>query len=248
MRLPNAAHEAHPWRIREIAADFTLEDVWALPAHGDAEDFPTLLEVMSSLDFPSAASLPVRCPVVGPRSPRRLVRPRADLEPDRQQGGRCAKATADPGHERNVARRSAARRSARHGDRRRIRSTPFVPLYRTDVEFAAELSNRTVHAVMHLAWADQGDGATKARWPSTSSRAACSESDTWRSSSHSDTWSCTRHSCGTSNGHGIGASPWRLPAHPADAPSEAAVALWAAKQRPTGGEVCVALRSRIIRR
>ena len=34
-----------------------------------------------------------------------------------------------------------------------------MPLYRTDVEYAAELSNRTVHAVMHLAWADQGDGA-----------------------------------------------------------------------------------------
>jgi hypothetical protein len=37
MRTPNAVHEAHPWRIREIAPDFTVEDVWALPAHGDAE-------------------------------------------------------------------------------------------------------------------------------------------------------------------------------------------------------------------
>ncbi|MCC2627248.1 MAG: hypothetical protein K0S14_898, partial [Thermomicrobiales bacterium] len=27
-----------------------------------------------------------------------------------------------------------------------------------DVEFAAELSNRTVHDVMHLAWVDQGEG------------------------------------------------------------------------------------------
>lgn len=35
---------------------------------------------------------------------------------------------------------------------------PFVPLYRTDVEFAAELSNQTVHGVMHLAWVDQGNG------------------------------------------------------------------------------------------
>ena len=37
-------------------------------------------------------------------------------------------------------------------------SLPFVPLYRTDVEFAAEISNRTVHGVMHLAWVDQGGG------------------------------------------------------------------------------------------
>ncbi len=37
-------------------------------------------------------------------------------------------------------------------------SLPFAPLYRTDVEFAAELSNQTVHGVMHLAWVDQGEG------------------------------------------------------------------------------------------
>lgn len=35
---------------------------------------------------------------------------------------------------------------------------PFVPVYRTDREFAAELSNQTVHAIMHLAWVDQGEG------------------------------------------------------------------------------------------
>ncbi len=40
----------------------------------------------------------------------------------------------------------------------RFGSTPFVPLYRTDVEFAAELSNPTVHGVLHLAWVDQGEG------------------------------------------------------------------------------------------
>ena len=37
-------------------------------------------------------------------------------------------------------------------------SLPFAPLYRTDDEFAAEVSNQTVHAVMHLAWVDQGGG------------------------------------------------------------------------------------------
>jgi hypothetical protein len=41
---------------------------------------------------------------------------------------------------------------------KRFGSLPFVPIYRTDDEFAAELSNQTVHAVMHLAWAEQGDG------------------------------------------------------------------------------------------
>jgi hypothetical protein len=58
MRLPNAAHESHPWRIREIAPDFTLVDVCALPAvHGGAEDFQTELETATSFDPASTESL-----------------------------------------------------------------------------------------------------------------------------------------------------------------------------------------------
>src|SRR5271169_91739 len=60
MRLPNAAHESHPWRIREIAPDFTLEDVWALPVHGGAEEFQTLLKLMVSFDPANVKSLPTR--------------------------------------------------------------------------------------------------------------------------------------------------------------------------------------------
>src|ERR1700737_3062080 len=57
MRLPNSAHESRPWRIREIAPDFTLEDVWALPVHGGAEDFQALLEQMASSDPAHGRSL-----------------------------------------------------------------------------------------------------------------------------------------------------------------------------------------------
>ena len=60
MRLPSAAHESRPWRIREIVPDFTLEDVWALPVDGGAEDFQTLLEIMTSGDPANAESLPAR--------------------------------------------------------------------------------------------------------------------------------------------------------------------------------------------
>ena len=56
MRVPNAVHESRPWRIREIAPDFTLEDVWALPVYGGADDFPHLLEVMASRDLSREAS------------------------------------------------------------------------------------------------------------------------------------------------------------------------------------------------
>src|SRR4051794_38103348 len=60
MRLPNSAHESRPWRIREIAPDFTLEDVWELPAHGGAEDFQALIENAASSDPANADSLPAR--------------------------------------------------------------------------------------------------------------------------------------------------------------------------------------------
>ena len=60
MRLPNAAHESRPWGIREIAPDFTLEDVWALPVRGGPEEFQTLLELMVSFDPANVESLPTR--------------------------------------------------------------------------------------------------------------------------------------------------------------------------------------------
>ena len=35
---------------------------------------------------------------------------------------------------------------------------PFTPVYLTDDEWAAELANRTVHAVLHLSWVPDGAG------------------------------------------------------------------------------------------
>ena len=58
----------------------------------------------------------------------------------------------------NLAGASDCRRICAARRRTRFGSLPFGPLYRTDTEFAAELSNQTVHGVMHLAWVEQGDG------------------------------------------------------------------------------------------
>jgi len=38
-----------------------------------------------------------------------------------------------------------------------------IPLYRTDDEWAAEISNDTVHGVLHLAWVEQRDGRYRAQ-------------------------------------------------------------------------------------
>src|SRR5205823_170956 len=55
VRLPDSAHTSRPWRIHELAGDFRLEDVWALPTPGGPDDFPRLVERMVSFD-PSRAS------------------------------------------------------------------------------------------------------------------------------------------------------------------------------------------------
>ncbi len=158
MRLPNAAHASRPWRIREIAPDFTLEDVWALPVHGGAEDFQTLLEVMVSLDMANAGSLPAR---VLWRLRDRLGSwfglGRISAPIGRGRDDAAGKLPIPGTNETSLAERlpDDLRNTAAdvHFD-----SVPFAPLYRTDVEFAAEMSNRTVHSVMHLAWVDQGEG------------------------------------------------------------------------------------------
>ena len=160
MRIPNTAHESRPWRIRAIVPDFTLEDVWALPAHGRIEDFRTLLEIITSaLDDPDNwESLPTR---VLWRLRDRLgswfglgrISVPIDRGPDDGAGplpipGTNQSSLVDrlPDDLRNTTAEL------------RFGSVPFTPLYRTDVEFAAEMSNQTVHSVMHLAWVDRGEG------------------------------------------------------------------------------------------
>jgi hypothetical protein len=148
MRIPNAVHAARPWRIGEIAPDFTLEDAWALPVYGGAGDFPALLEVMTSRDLAREAS-----PVT-----RALFAVRWQLGrwfgwdeaaerpiPGRSGTSEVSLAGRLPGDLRGTAA------GLRFGSQ-------FSPLYRTDTEFAAEISNQTVHGVLHLGWVDRGQG------------------------------------------------------------------------------------------
>jgi hypothetical protein len=153
MRLPNTAHESRPWRIREIVPDFTLEDVWALPVHGGAEDFQTLLELMASGNPADSGSLATRV----------LWRVRDRLGSWFNLGR--ISAPGDGARELPIPGTSETSLTDRLPDDLRdtaadvkFDSLPFKPLYRTEDEFAAEISNQTVHGVMHLAWVDQGEG------------------------------------------------------------------------------------------
>jgi hypothetical protein len=56
MRLPNPAHTSRPWRIHELTRDFRLEDVWALPTPGGRDDFPRLVQLMSSAHLSQGSS------------------------------------------------------------------------------------------------------------------------------------------------------------------------------------------------
>jgi len=147
MRLPNSEHESRRWRIAEIAPDFRLEDVWALPACGGAQDFGTLLEVMAALD-----------PAHGESAPTRMlfsIRYRLGCWFGWDDATR-ARAIPDAADTTLAARLPADLRNTVTNPNRS--SYGFRPLYRNDVEWAAELSNRTVHTVMHLAWVDKGQG------------------------------------------------------------------------------------------
>jgi hypothetical protein len=147
VRLPNSEHESRGWRIAEIAPDFRLEDAWALQARGSADDFGALLEVMASLD-----------PAQGESAAARL------LFALRFRIGRWL-GWDDAGRELAIPGKAEATLRGRLP--RDLRNTApdlrsaygFRPLYRTDVEWAAEISNRTVHAVMHLGWIEKGGGS-----------------------------------------------------------------------------------------
>lgn len=152
-RIPNSVHEGRPWRIREIVPDFALEDVWALPVEGGAGDFPLLLEMVGSMD-PA-------------RSDSRASRFLWDLR-DRLGawfGLGTIETSADASSPQlPIPGTSETSLKGRLPDDLRdtadleFNSLPFVPLYRTEDEAAAEISNQTVHGVVHLAWVNQGEG------------------------------------------------------------------------------------------
>jgi|SRR5215210_2080034 len=142
--LPESAHSSRPWRIHEIAHDFRVEDVWALPTPGGSEDFPRLVREFTSTDPSRALPGPARALMalrwklgelfgwddehdgVGSRVPTLRDRLPADLR------------DAPPGPE--------------------FDSLPFSSLYLLEDEFAAETANKTMHGVLHLGWVRDRNG------------------------------------------------------------------------------------------
>ena len=144
MRVPSSVHRSRPWRIHELAHDFRLEDVWALPTPGRRDDFRGLVELFASGD-PS----------------RELPGPTRALWALRWKiGGLLGWDRPDTG----LGSRVPTLRLRLPADLRRVppgpvfETLPFNSLYLTGDEYAAEIANETVHGVLHLGWVADGSG------------------------------------------------------------------------------------------
>jgi Protein of unknown function (DUF2867) len=147
VRLPNSEHEGHAWVIDRVASGFKLLDVWALPAQGGQDEFATLIEIMSRLDPAKGDS----------RATRALFSLRYRLGAWFGWDEATSKLPVPGLTETSLSARVPE--DLRDTTTRPIlvSGTTFVPIYRTGDEWAAEISNSTVHAVLHLAWVDQGE-------------------------------------------------------------------------------------------
>jgi hypothetical protein len=153
VRIPNEVQLSQPWRIHGVVYDFTLEDVWRLPAvNGKMADFAGVIDMTTRSDPANAESAPTRF-LWGVRD---RLGSWFDLGRISTTVGSDKRLPIPGTREFTLADRlpNDLRGSA---DDVRFGQLPFVPLYRTEDEFAAEVSNRTVHGVMHIAWVERDD-------------------------------------------------------------------------------------------
>lgn len=145
-KLERAAHADLPWRVHDVAPDFELVDAWAVPASGTIDEFDDLCRVFAEFDpgsdrgpSPSSALFAVR---------RWLGRRFGwDEDVNTQPIPGCVETSLRerlPSDLHAEAEETAGR-------------LPFRPVFRTEDEWALELSNATGHAILHLGWVAQPD-------------------------------------------------------------------------------------------
>jgi hypothetical protein len=142
MRLANAVHTSRAWRIHELTRNFRLEDVWALPTPGGADDFPRLVALMAAGDPSRSSSGAVRALF----AIRWKLGALLGWDPDVAQGQGLPTL-----RDHLPADLCDASSCPEFG------ALPFTSLYLLDTEWAAEIVNRTVHGVMHIGWVPDGD-------------------------------------------------------------------------------------------
>lgn len=153
MKLPASAHSAYPWRIHDLAPDFRVEDVWALPTPGGIDDFARLVDQFAVMSFPDGAPWIVRklwaarwrigewlgWDEPGKSLDARVSSLRDRLPADSQEHPKAVELPADH---------------------------PFTSIYQFNHEYAAETANATVHIVLHLAWVPEDAGGYRGQMTS----------------------------------------------------------------------------------
>ena len=156
MRLPKTAHTSRPWRVHELTEGFELEDVWKLPTPGGPDDLarlvqqfagdahdgelPVVLRALFALRWKLGELLGWDKPGSGVGERVRSLRER--LPADLLEAPRGPDLRSVPG-------------------RTEVNGPPvFTSVYQTHDEWVAELSNTTVHSLMHIGWVadDSGSG------------------------------------------------------------------------------------------
>ena len=144
MRIHNADHAACGWRVAEIAPDFELLDAWDMPATGGADELPDLVAFFRRFD-------PAKDEGSGPSRALFALRDKLgawfgwDDESNALPIPGCTETSL---RERLPHDLPAAPLES---------DNPFRPIFETPDEWAAELSNETVHAVLQLGWLRDGE-------------------------------------------------------------------------------------------
>jgi hypothetical protein len=155
MRLPKSAHTSRPWRVHELTKDFELEDVWELPTPGGSDDLARFVQQFTSPDE-GDDKLPVvlralfalrwklgklfRWDEPASGVGKRVDSLRERLPADLLETPRGPDLRAVPG-------------------RAEAEGPPvFSSVYQTHDEWVAELSNKTVHTLMHIGWVPDDSG------------------------------------------------------------------------------------------
>ncbi|MFI6153255.1 DUF2867 domain-containing protein [Kitasatospora sp. NPDC051170] len=148
MKLPSTAHTRQPWRIHEFTRDFRLEDVWSFRTPGAGpEDFPEMLAAMLQGGF-APRNLPTRFLFA--------VRWRLGRLLGWDRDGEGLSTRVRPLRERLPAELAGTAVELPAG-------SPFTSMYELPDEAAREIANGTVHAVMHLGWAQGANGEYELR-------------------------------------------------------------------------------------
>lgn len=160
MKILEAEHECCPWRIHDLVPDFTLEDVWGLPTPGGPDDFEALLEMLGSMDPTKTESRAARF-LWGFRNRLGTWFDLGEISSPVDGDGAGGLSIPGTAETTLLDRLPPDLRGTAEGFTFDL--LPFVPLYRTDNEAAAEVSNKTVHGVAHLGWVERDDGRYEGR-------------------------------------------------------------------------------------